>query len=82
MSTEQKKIKVTSEKRKTKEEILSQEYLTAYDIQEIIPKMPYMRALKFIKEMQEEMEENNYYVPSGKTKVALTWMIKKKLGLK
>ena len=44
--------------------------------------MPYMRALKFIKEMQEEMEENNYYVPSGKTKVALTWMIKKKLGLK
>ena len=58
MSTEQKKIKVTSEKRKTKEEILSQEYLTAYDIQEIIPKMPYMRALKFIKEMQEEMEEN------------------------
>ena len=78
----QKKIKVTSEKRKTKEEILSQEYLTAYDIQEIIPKMPYMRALKFIKEMQEEMEENNYYVPSGKTKVALTWMIKKKLGLK
>ena len=82
MSTEQQEMKVKSEKRKTKEEILNQEYLTAYDIQEIIPKMPYMRALKFIKEIQVEMEEKNYYVPSGKTKVALTWMIKKKLGLK
>lgn len=67
---------------KTSKEILEQEYLTAYDLQVIIPKIGYHKALDIIKEIREEMEKEKYFVPKQKTKVALTWMVKKKLGLK
>ena len=58
------------------------EYMTAKDIQELIPGIGYNAALKIINEIRKKMEELNYYVPKGKTKVALTWMIRKELGLK
>lgn len=61
-------------------EILEQQYLTANDLMKIIPKLSYQRALKYIENAREEMKQKNYFVPEGRTKVALTKIIKKKFG--
>lgn len=66
---------------KTNEEILKQQYVTAKDIQQIIPKLGYVKALKYIDDLREEMKQKNYFVPEGKTKVALTKLFKKKFGV-
>ena len=66
--------------KKTKEEILSQLYVSAYDMQILNPMMSYARALNYIKEKREEMRRKGLYVPYGKTKVALTKLIKKDCG--
>lgn len=66
---------------KTNKEILDQEYITARDIQKIIPKLGYIKALSYIDELREEMKEKNYFVPEGRTKVALTKLFKKKFGI-
>lgn len=66
---------------KTNEEILKQQYITARDIQQIIPKLGYIKALKYIDDLREEMKQKNYFVPEGKTKVALTKLFKKKFGV-
>lgn len=68
---------------KTTEEILKQQYITARDLQKLIPGMSYVAALKKINEFIEiETKELGYLNPSGKTKVALTWLVKKRLGMK
>ena len=67
---------------KTNKEILEQQYLSAYDLQKIIPTMSYANALEYIKRIRLQIEEANCWIPKGKTKVALTWMIKKDLGIK
>lgn len=66
---------------KTTKEILDQQYITALDMQQIIPSLSYPRALKYIDELRIEMEKKGYFVPEGKTKVALTKMFKKKFGI-
>lgn len=67
---------------KTQKEILEQQYLSASDLKIIIPTMSYSSALDYIKKIRLKMKESNYYIPSGKTLIALTWMIKKDLGIK
>ena len=66
---------------KTNEEILNQQYITARDMQKVIPKLGYIRALNYIEDLREEMKEKGYFVPDGKTKVALTKLFKKKFGI-
>ena len=66
---------------KTPEEILSQQYITARDMQKVIPKLGYTRALSYVDDLREEMKEKGYFVPDGKTKVALTKLFKKKFGI-
>ena len=66
---------------KTTKEILDQQYITALDMQQIIPSLSYPRALKYIDELRIEMKKKGYFVPEGKTKVALTKMFKKKFGI-
>ncbi len=61
--------------------ILNQSYITAKDLMIIIPKLSYVRALKYIDDFREEMKEKGYFVPEGRTKVALTKLVKKKFGL-
>lgn len=61
-------------------EVLDQQYLTAKDLMLIIPKLSYRRALEYIDDAREEMKQKNYFVPEGRTKVALTKIIKKKFG--
>lgn len=65
---------------KSKEEILDQLYLSAYDLQQLIPKLSYQRALSYIEDAREDMKTKNYFIPEGKTKVALTKLIRKKFG--
>lgn len=60
--------------------IIEQEYLTAKDLMQIIPELCYNRALKYIDSAREEMKNKGYFVPDGKTKVALTKIIRKKFG--
>ena len=62
-------------------QILEQQYLTAHDLMQIIPKISYVRALSYIDNARQEMEEKGYFVPEGRTKVALTKIIKKRFGL-
>lgn len=66
---------------KTPEEILNQQYVTARDIQKVIPKLGYIRALSYVDDLREEMKNKGYFVPNGKTKVALTKLFKKKFGI-
>ncbi len=65
---------------KTKDEILDQLYLSANDLQALIPTMTYATALKYIKQTREEMKEKKLFVPEGQTKVALTKIIRKNFG--
>lgn len=67
---------------KTTEEILKQQYITARDLQKLIPGMSYVAALKIMDEFIAREKELGYLNPSGKTKVALTWLVKKRLGMK
>ena len=45
-------------------------------------KISYQSALHIIIEVQEEMEKKGYLIPNTKRKLALRWMVNKKLGIK
>ena len=67
---------------KTIKEILEQQYLSANDLIMVIPTLSYSSALKYIKRIRANMKKENYFIPESKTLIALTWMIKKDLGIK
>ena len=62
----------------TKDEILDQLYVSAKEIKILMPKLGINRCRSLIEEIQEEMRDKNYYIPSGKPKMALTRLVKKK----
>lgn len=66
---------------KTKEQILEQSYMTANDLKQLIPTMGINRCIDCIKEIQDEMEAKGYYVPKTRPFVALTKLVRKKLGI-
>jgi len=66
---------------KTKEEILNQLYISASDLQILIQPMCRTTAIKYIKDIQDEMKEKGLYVPKTKTKLALTKLVKRKFGI-
>lgn len=66
---------------KTVDEILTQKYISAKDLMIIIPELKYGNAIAFINIIQNEMEEKGLYIPIVKPKVALTKLVKKRLGL-
>lgn len=72
--------KEKSDRQKTKDEILEQLYVSANDLQVLIPYLPYTTALEYIKKARDEMVEKNIFVPTGKTKIALTKIIRKNFG--
>ena len=65
---------------KTNEEILNQFYISAYDLQKLIPGITYATAIKNIKEIREEMKQKNMFRPESKTLLALTKLVRKKFG--
>lgn len=66
---------------KTKEEILNQIYLTANDLQILIPEISYRKCIEIISEVQQEMREKNYFIPSERPKLALVKLVKKRFGI-
>lgn len=57
------------------------EYLTAKDLQEIIPNLTYDNAIKYINKAREVMKEKNYLIPITRPKVALTRIVYELLGI-
>lgn len=66
---------------KREKEILSKQYISAHDLKILIPYTNLRDCKNFISNVRNEMETKGYYVPSGKTKVALTALVKEKLGV-
>ena len=56
-------------------------YLTAKDLQEMIPNLTYDNAIKYINKAREVMKERNYLIPIARPKVALTSIIYEMLGI-
>ena len=56
-------------------------YITAKDLQKIIPNLTYEQAIKYINEAIKIMDLRGYLVPKTKTKVALKKIVFEMLGI-
>lgn len=56
-------------------------YITAKDLQEMIPNLTYDNANKYINKAREIMKERNYLIPITRPKVALTQIVLEMLGI-
>jgi hypothetical protein len=56
-------------------------YLTAKDLQELVPNLTYDNAIKIINKAREIMKERNYLIPVARPKVALTKIVYEILGI-
>lgn len=56
-------------------------YVTAKDLQEMIPNLTYDNANKYINKAREIMKERNYLIPITRPKVALTQIVLEMLGI-
>ena len=57
-------------------------YLSAKDLQEMIPNLTYDNAIKYINKAREVMNERNYLIPVTRPKVALTEIVYEMLGIR
>lgn len=57
-------------------------YMSAKDLQDIIPHLTYDNAIKYINQAREVMKEKGYLIPITRPKVALTEIIYEMLGIK
>ena len=57
-------------------------YITAKDLQEMIPNLTYDNAIKYINKAREIMKEKNYLIPITRPKVALTEIVYEMLGIR
>lgn len=56
-------------------------YLTAKDLQEMIPNLTYDNAIKIINKARNIMEDKKYLIPIARPKVALTSIVLDMLGI-
>lgn len=56
-------------------------YMTAKDLQEMIPNLTYDNAIKYINKAREIMKEKNYLIPITRPKVALVKIVNEMLGI-
>lgn len=56
-------------------------YLTAKDLQELIPHLTYDNAIKYINQARKIMEDRGYLIPITRPKVALTKIVYELLGI-
>lgn len=56
-------------------------YITAKDLQKMIPNLTYDNAIKYINKARDIMKERNYLIPVTRPKVALTKIIYEMLGI-
>lgn len=64
-----------------KEILEKRAYVSAKDLKVLMPEIGMETCRKYISEVRQEMKDKGYLVPEGKTKLALTKMVVKKLGL-
>lgn len=61
---------------------MSKLYLTAQDLQQMIPNLTYANAIKYINDARKIMQERNYLIPIARPKVALKSIVFEMLGIK
>ncbi len=66
---------------KTKEEILNQLYVSPQDVKLLIPTLGMELCRQLVEETRNDMKEKNYFVPETKPKLALTKMLRKRIGV-
>ena len=66
--------------KKTREEILQQDYISAKDLKILIPNLGVNKCVEYIKMIQDEMREKNYFIPETKEYLALTKLVRRKFG--
>lgn len=66
---------------KTKEEILNQLYVSPQDVKLLIPTLGMELCRQLVEETRNDMKEKHYFVPKTKPKLALTKMLRKKIGV-
>ena len=66
---------------KTREEILNQDYMSAKDLKILIPSLGINKCVEYIKMVQEDMKNKNYFIPETKEYLALTKLIRKRFGI-
>lgn len=67
---------------KTRDEVLNQDYITPQDLKIIMPTLGINNCIEIIREIRNDMKEQNLFVPNSKPLLALTRVAKKKLGLR
>lgn len=65
-----------------REEILNLDYISAKELKILVPSWGVNSIAKFINEVQADMKEKKLYIPSSKSKLVLTSLVCKKLGIK
>ena len=68
--------------KKTRDEVLNQDYITPQDLKIIMPTLGINNCIEIIREIRNDMKEQNLFVPNSKPLLALTRVAKKKLGLR
>lgn len=66
---------------KSIEEILKQPYMDAKDLKTLMPSFGSDKCRDLIKDIRDEMKSKNYFVPKTKPLLALTKLVKKRLGI-
>ena len=67
---------------KTRDEVRNQDYITPQDLKIIMPTLGINNCIEIIREIRNDMKEQNLFVPNSKPLLALTRVAKKKLGLR
>ena len=57
------------------------EYINVKELQEMAG-LSYQSAMEVINKVREIMKKKGYFIPQSKSKLALTWIVKKELGIK
>lgn len=66
--------------KKTREQVLNQDYMSPTDLKIIMPTMGIERCRSYIKEVREEMDLKGLFVPKTTPILALTKLVRKKFG--
>ena len=57
------------------------EYMNVREVQQLTG-LGYNASMKIINRVIEKMKKKGYYIPQGRAKIALKWMVEKELGIK
>lgn len=65
----------------TIKQIKEKDYITAKELQQIIPNLTYDNAIKYINEARKIMKEKNYCIPIARPKLALKKIVFEMFGI-